>query len=66
MIMDKLMNYNNAVNYIDKNGWDDFLELLQKEFPERKLYTVSISWYHDRQYICKAKDIYGDVIIDWE
>lgn len=64
--MDILMNYDYAASIVDSQGWDAFMELLQKMFKEFNLYTVSISWYEDDQYICKAKGAYGDVVIYWE
>lgn len=60
------MNYNKAVNCIKEKGWDTFLESLQHEYPDRELYCISKSWYHDEQYICKAKGVYGDIAIDWK
>lgn len=65
-MFDKVMNYNKAVEYVINSGWDSFLELLQNEYPNYDLYSVSTSWLMDNQYICKAKGVFGDVIIGWE
>ena len=65
-MIDKIMNYYEATKYVEDNGWDSFLELLQQEYPNYRLYSVSTSWHKDNQYICKAKGTLGDVIIGWD
>jgi len=65
-MIDKIINYNEAKEYVKENGWDSFLKLLQHEYSDCKLYTVSKSWYDNNQYICKARGILGDVVIGWE
>lgn len=65
-MVDKIMNYNEATDIVKKEGWDEFLETLQKEHPKHDLYACSMSWYESDEYICKAKGTYGDLIIDWE
>lgn len=64
-MVDKIMNYDEMVDYVSDNGFGDFLEILQEEYPEYKLYSISTSWYYNSQYICKVKGVYGDLIIGW-
>lgn len=63
--MYKNMNYHEAVEFVKNKGWDEFLNSLKKEFPQFKLYGCSTAWFEDRQYICKARGVYGDLIIRW-
>lgn len=64
--MDILMNYDYAVNIVDSKGWDAFLKMLQERFKAFDLYCVSVDWYTDDQYICKARGTRGDVVVYWE
>jgi hypothetical protein len=60
------MNYDYAQSIVLSEGWDVFLEILQKQYSSYDLYSVSKYWFEDDNYICKAKGIHGDVIIEWE
>jgi hypothetical protein len=60
------MNYDYAVSIVDSQGWDEFLQILQKRFKVFNLYCVSQDWYWDDQYICKARGTRGDVVVYWE
>ena len=43
---------------------DEVLELVQQEFPEKALYSISTGWRHG-DYILKARGLQGDAIIGW-
>ena len=60
------LDYLNAVQFVNINGWDKFLEMFKEKYPQFELYSCSISWLYDEDYICKIKGIYGDLIINWE
>ena len=59
------MNYYTAKNCVKKYGWDYFLNKLQLKFPQLGLYVISMDWFIDKDYICKAKGIFGDILIKW-
>lgn len=66
MRFDGVYGYDETKSFVEEQGWDSFLTKLKDEFPNRKLYSVSQSWYDDSQYLCKAKGAKGDVIIGWQ
>lgn len=64
--MDLILIYDQMKQFVKENGWDEFLLLLQNEFPAHRLYAVSQGWYYDgSKYICKARGTRGDVIVGW-
>lgn len=65
-ILDIKLEYEMLKKVVAENGWDDLLIFLQDMFPNFDLYSVSQDWYWNRQYICKAKGVLGDVIIEWK
>lgn len=59
------LDYLKSVEFVNANGWDRFLDMLKDKYPQFELYSCSISWFYNRDFICKAKGIYGDVVIYW-
>ena len=45
---------------------ENILETLQVMYPERKLYSISLSWRESKNYILKAKGVNGDVVVGWQ
>ena len=41
-------------------------DTLDSIYPERELYSMSLDWRKDKQYILKARGVKGDVIVGWE
>jgi len=41
-------------------------DTLDSIYPERQLYSMSLDWRKDKQYILKARGVKGDVIVGWE
>lgn len=46
-------------------GPGKLLELLQRLYPERDLYSISLGFLQSRRYIAKARGTGGDVIVSW-
>lgn len=44
---------------------EDILEMLNRLFPKRHLYSMSLDWRKSIEYILKARGTGGDVIVDW-
>ncbi|WP_243299155.1 hypothetical protein [Bacillus litorisediminis] len=63
---DDVMSHYETKKIVKDKGWDNFLNTLQNQYPDRELYKVSMDWYDDMKYICKAKGVMGDVIIGWK
>jgi hypothetical protein len=64
--MDYILNYDMLKRIVKVCGWDDFLMFLQDMCPAFEIYSVSMDWFDNKDYICKAKGVYGDVVIGWE
>ena len=62
-MFDLIMDYSECFNFVEEYGMDAFLEKLNDLFPNRKLYTFTTAWLEDRNYICKARGLHGDVLI---
>ncbi|MET3699500.1 hypothetical protein SAMN05877753_111139 [Bacillus oleivorans] len=63
---DEIFSHKKTKKFVKKEGWEAFLNLLQDSYPNHDLYKVSMDWYDDMSYICKAKGEMGDVIIGWK
>lgn len=63
--MKVVWNFKKTREYVRNNGWDSFLDLLNEKFPEFEIYSVSMEWF-DNKSLCKARGVYGDVLIFWE
>lgn len=59
--MDIYMNYDDA-RKLEPKG---LLESLQKKYPDRDLYSISVYWMEAPEYIAKARGVYGDVVVSW-
>jgi len=44
---------------------EGILNALDILYPERDLYSLSLDWRKDPQYIMKARGVYGDVLVGW-
>lgn len=44
---------------------DDILVDLQRMFPDRKLYSISLDWRKNERYFLKARGTLGDIIVGW-
>jgi len=62
---DVVMSYQFAYDYVEKNGWDAFLDFISSTWPEKEIYAVNKSWFDNRVYNCKAKGVKGDLLITW-
>lgn len=61
------MSFDLIYSYDLMNKWtnEEVLTYLQKIFPERLLYSISLGWRDNRKYILKARGLAGDVIVGW-
>lgn len=59
--MDKAMLYHEAILL----GPERLLQLLKEEFPKRHFYTISTDWTHSMEFVAKAKETNGDVVVGW-
>lgn len=55
--------FKHLVNLI---GWDDFLVVMNKEYPDMGFYKVSTNWLEDMNYNCRLNGEYGDLVINWK
>ena len=39
---------------------------LDSIYPERELYSMSLDWRKDKQYVLKVKGVKGDVLVGWK
>lgn len=61
MLFDIIANRSEFLKLSD----DEVHETLSTMFPDQKLYSHSIDWRKDEQYILKAKGGRGDVLVGW-
>lgn len=59
------LNHEEAKQYVQDNGYNSFLEVMNEQFPTKDLGSMSTYWEHDDKYICKMRGRYGDIIIGW-
>lgn len=60
-------NFNECKQFVNNEGWDTFMSLLQKAFPKYDLDGCSTSWQFKKEpkYICKASGRNGDIVLGW-
>jgi len=61
-LFDMLMSHSHAKSLDNKAMFDT----LDSIYPERELYSMSLDWRKDKQYILKAKGAKGDVLVGWK
>jgi len=61
-LFDMLMAHSHAKSLDNKAMFDT----LDSIYPERELYSMSLDWRKDKQYILKAKGVKGDVLVGWK
>jgi hypothetical protein len=56
-----------ARNYVERNGKDAFLALLQRRWPKHDLYAFSTSWLTDGfGGAMKAQGVRGDILVQFD
>ena len=65
-MVDLLMNFKDARDYVKNHGLDAFIAKVEKESARPlELYACSTFWIDNSKYVCKLKGKYGDIIIGW-
>lgn len=60
-MFDMIVRHSDFSKYSNE-GILDALDIL---YPERDLYSLSLDWRKNKQYVMKAKGVQGDVLVGW-
>jgi len=61
-LFDMLMAHSDA-KVLDN---ETLFNTLDSIYPERELYSMSLDWRKDKQYVLKVKGVKGDVLVGWK
>jgi len=45
---------------------EEMFGVINSIYPDRELYSMSLDWRDNKQYVLKVKGIKGDVLVGWQ